>query len=126
MGSILTPEDKAKIQIALAEAFVDNEVDYAYIAERIKSYDLKIIEDILYSEVAPVCFGNLETPVPPIWTGFKDEWLLDEIEKEQQVREKNRPRRAFDKLKILWLRYSYSYIWKEILKNINNEEKPCN
>jgi hypothetical protein len=126
LGSILTPEDKAKIQIALAEAFVDNEVDYAYIAERIKSYDLKIIEDILYSEVAPVCFGNLETPVPPIWTGFKDEWLLDEIEKEQQVREKNRPRRAFDKLKILWLRYSYSYIWKEILKNINNEEKPCN
>jgi hypothetical protein len=126
LGNILTPEDKAKIQIALAEAFVDNEIDYADIAERIKSYDLKIVEDILYSEVTPVCFGNLETPVPPIWTGFKDEWLLDEIEKELQAREKNRTRRAFDKLKVLWLRYSYSYIWKEILKNINNEEKSCN
>lgn len=121
MGSILTPEDKTKIQIALAEAFVDNEVDYAYIAERIKSYDLKIVEDILYLEVAPVCFGNLETPVPPIWTGFKDEWLLDEIEKELKAREKNRVRRAFDKLKILWLRYSYRHIWKEILKNINKQ-----
>ncbi|MEO3725798.1 hypothetical protein ABHN98_14730 [Pseudomonas syringae] len=121
MGSILTPEDKAKIQIALAEAFVDNEVDYAYIAERIKSYDLKIVEDILYSEVAPVCFGNLETPVPPIWTGFKDEWLLDEIEKELRARQRSKVRRAIDKLKILWLRYSYRYIWKEILKNINEQ-----
>ncbi|WP_438299183.1 DUF7079 family protein [Pseudomonas sp. NMS19W] len=118
MGSILTPEDKAKIQIALAEAFVDNEVDYAYIAERIKSYDLKIVEDILYSEVAPVCFGNLETPVPPIWTGFKDEWLLDEIEKELRARQRSKVRRTFDKLKSLWLRYSYRYIWKEILKSI--------
>lgn len=121
MGSILTPEDKAKIQIALAEAFVDNEVDYAYIAERIKPYDLKTVEDILYSEVAPVCFGNLETPVPPIWTGFKDEWLLDEIEKELLARQRSKVRRAFDKLKILWLRYSYRYIWKEILKSINKQ-----
>ncbi|WP_248743318.1 MULTISPECIES: hypothetical protein [unclassified Pseudomonas] len=121
MGSILPPEDKAKIQIALAEAFVDNEVDYAYIAERIKSYDLKIVEDILYSEVAPVCFGNLETPVPPIWTGFKDEWLLDEIEKELRARQRSKVRRTFDKLKILWLRYSYRYIWKEILKSINKQ-----
>lgn len=121
MGSILTPEDKAKIQIALAEAFVDNEVDYAYIAERIKPYDLKTVEDILYSEVAPVCFGNLETPVPPIWTGFKDEWLLNEIEKELLARQRSKVRRAFDKLKILWLRYSYRYIWKEILKSINKQ-----
>lgn len=121
MGSILTPEDKGKIQIALAEAFVDNEVDYAYIAERIKSYDLKIVEDILYSEVAPVCFGNLETPVPPIWTGFKDEWLLGKIEKELKARQESRVRRAFEKLKILWLRYRYGYSWKEILKNLNNK-----
>ncbi len=121
MGSILTPEDKAKIQIALAEAFVDNDVDYAYIAERIKSYDLKIVEDILYSEVAPVCFGNLETPVPPIWTGFKDEWLLDEIEKELRARQRSKVRRTFDELKTLWLRYSYRYIWKEILKSINKQ-----
>jgi len=121
LGSILTPEDKAKIQIALAEAFVDNEVDYANIAERIKPYDLKIVEDILYSEVAPVCFGNLETPVPPIWTGFKDEWLLDEIEKELRARQRSKVRRTFDELKILWLRYSYRYIWKEILKNINKQ-----
>jgi len=121
LGSILTPEDKAKIQIALAEAFVDNEVDYAYIAERIKSYDLKTVEDILYSEVAPVCFGNLETPVPPIWTGFKDEWLLDEIEKELRARQRSKVRQIFDELKILWLRYSYRYIWKEILKSINKQ-----
>jgi hypothetical protein len=116
LGHILTPAERASIQIALAEAFVDSTVDYASIAERIRGYDLKVVEDILYSEVAPVCFSNLETPVPLVWTGFKDDWLLSEIKKELQARADSWPRRAFDKLKVTWLRYSYGYMWKEILK----------
>ncbi|WP_092271801.1 DUF7079 family protein [Pseudomonas prosekii] len=118
MGHLLTPAERASIQIALAEAFVDSAVDYAYIAERIRGYDLKVVEEILYSEVAPVCFSNLETPIPPIWTGFKDDWLLTEIEKELQARSRSGIRRVFDKLKVAWLRYSYGYIWKEIMSFI--------
>lgn len=116
MGHILTPAERAGIQIALAEAFVDCSVDYASIAERVRGYDLKIVEDILYSEVAPVCFSNLETPVPPVWTGFHDEWLLDEIAKELEARENSWLIRSFDLLKVAWLRYSYRYIWKELMK----------
>jgi hypothetical protein len=116
LGHILTPAERACIQIALAEAFVDSTVDYASIAERIRGYDPKVVEDILYSEVAPVCFGNLETPVPPVWTGFQDEWLLDEIAKELKARENSWLRRRFDLLKVTWLRYSYGYIWKELKK----------
>jgi hypothetical protein len=117
LGHILTPTERANIQIALAEAFVDSTVDYASIAERIQGYDPKVVEDILYSEVAPVCFSNLETPVPPVWTGFKDEWLLSEIEKEVKAREASWVRRKFDVLKVAWLRYSYRYIWEEIMRN---------
>jgi hypothetical protein len=116
LGHILTPAERASIQIALAEAFVDSTVDYASIAERIRGYDPKVVEDILYSEVAPVCFSNLETPVPPVWTGFQDEWLLDEIAKELKARENSWLRRRFDLLKVTWLRYSYGYIWKELKK----------
>jgi hypothetical protein len=116
LGHILTPAERASIQIALAEAFVDSAVDYSSIAERIRSYDPKVVEEILYSEVAPVCFSNLETPVPPVWSGFQDEWLLDEIAKELNAREHSWLRRSFDLLKVTWLRYSYSYIWKEIMK----------
>ncbi|MFS2096277.1 hypothetical protein ACCC96_25030 [Pseudomonas sp. Pseusp11] len=116
MGHILTPAERARIQIALAEAFVDSTVDYASIAERIRGYDLKVVENILYTEVAPVCFGNLETPVPPVWTGFNNDWLLSEIEKELRARENSWSRRTFAKLKVAWLRYSYGYIWKEIMK----------
>jgi hypothetical protein len=112
----LTTAERASIQIALAEAFVDSVVDYASIAERIRGYDLKVVEDILYTEVAPVCFSNLETPVPPVWTGFKDEWLLDEIAKELKARENSWLRRSFDLLKVTWLRYSYGYIWKALMK----------
>ena len=116
MGHILTVAERASIQIALAEAFVDTVVDYASIAERIRSYDPEVVEDILYSEVAPVCFSNLETPVPPVWTGFQDEWLLYEIGKELKARESNWFRSSFDRLKVAWLRYSYGYIWKELKK----------
>lgn len=116
MGHILTPAERASIQIALAEAFVDSTVDYASIAERIRGYNPKVVEEILYSEVAPVCFSNLETPVPPVWTGFQDEWLLDEIAEELKARENSWLRRRFDLLKVAWLRYSYGYIWKELMK----------
>ncbi|GFM68861.1 hypothetical protein K5D43_23615 [Pseudomonas cichorii] len=116
MGHILTSAERANIQIALAETFVDSVVDYVSIAERIRSYDPKVVEDILYSEVAPVCFSNLEASVPPVWTGFQDEWLLDEIAKELRARESSWLRRIFDRLKVAWLRYSYGYIWKELMK----------
>lgn len=116
MGHILPPAERANIQIALADAFVDSVVDYASIAERIQGYAPEIVEEILYSEVAPVCFSNLETPVPPVWAGFQDEWLLDEIAKELRARESSWVRRSFDRLKVAWLRYSYGYIWKEIMK----------
>jgi hypothetical protein len=117
LGHTLTPEEKAGIQVALAEAFVDSAVDYAYIAEQISRFDLVAVEEILYSEVAPVCFYNLEAPVPPIWTGFEDQWLLKEIDKELKARQSSWLRRHFDKVKVAWLRYSYGYIWKEIMKH---------
>ncbi|KTC13425.1 hypothetical protein AO391_15350 [Pseudomonas marginalis ICMP 9505] len=116
MGHLLTPEERASIQIALAEAFVDSTVDYASIAQRIRGYDPKLVEQILYSEVAPVCFSNLETPVPPVWSGFQDQWLLEEIGRELKAREDSWLRRSFDRLKVIWLRYSYGYIWKELMK----------
>ncbi|KOX98900.1 DUF7079 family protein [Pseudomonas nunensis] len=118
MSMDLTLEHKNRVRIALAEAFVDSWVDYAYMAEQVRPYDLKIVEDILYMEVAPVCFWNLEAAVPPIWTGFEDESLLSEIEKALSARETSPVQRIIDRLKIAWLRYSYGYIWKEILKNL--------
>lgn len=116
MGLILTDADRARIQIALAEAFVDSAVDYGSIAERIRGFDPELVEHILYSEVAPVCFSNLETPVPPVWSGFQDEWLLNEIAEELQARETSWLRRRLHVLKVAWLRYSYGYIWEELAK----------
>jgi hypothetical protein len=52
-----------------------------------------------------------------VWTGFQDEWLLTEIAKEISARETSWLRRSFDLLKVTWLRYSYGYIWKEIMKS---------
>lgn len=116
MKSVLTDQEKARLQVALAETFVDNEVDYDAIAGCIRGFDLPTVKDILYSEVAPACFSNLETPIPPIWTGFSDAWLLDEIKQSLKARSDSWLRRNLHKLLVAWLRYSYGYIWKEIMK----------
>ncbi|WP_347905186.1 hypothetical protein [Pseudomonas purpurea] len=116
MKSVLTAQEKARLQVALAEAFVDNDVDYAAIARCIQGFDLLTVKDILYSQVAPACFGNLETPIPPVWAGFRDDWLFDEIEKSLKARNDSWLRRNLHHLLVAWLRYSYGYIWKEIMK----------
>jgi hypothetical protein len=110
----LSPQERAKIQIALAEAFVDCTVDYHAMAQQVRDYDPKVVQDILYEDVAPVCFSNLETPVPPIWTGFDSHWLLAEIAEQNRARQASWLRRRLDRVKIAWLRYSYGYIWKEL------------
>ncbi|APC14909.1 hypothetical protein BLL42_03945 [Pseudomonas frederiksbergensis] len=110
----LSPEDKTKIRCALADAFVDTAVDYAYIARQIQGYDIALVEDIFFSEVTAVCHWNAQTPIPPIWTGFDDEWLEAEIEETLRARRESWLKRNIDKLLVVWWRFRFKSFWLEI------------
>lgn len=118
MGYILSQPELSKIRTALSDAFVDAPVDYDYIAEQVRGFELQTVNEVLYSEVAPVCFTNIESAVPPVWTGFEPDSLNAMIEERLAAREKNWFQRRFDKVLVAWLRYRYADIWKEITNRL--------
>ncbi|MDQ1885558.1 hypothetical protein RA180_16350 [Aeromonas salmonicida] len=65
---------------ALSDLFVDNEVDFEYIARVSRAFPIPHVEKALFEWVAPVCHTNTLTPVPPIWTGFERDSLWTEIQ----------------------------------------------
>ncbi len=119
MGYLLSKQERAKIRLALSDAFVDNEVDYESIARRTQNYDRAEVKNIFFSEVAPACHSNLESPLPSIWLCFDSESLETEIESDLKKRQESYFHRKKDELLILWLRYRYQYIWEAISKFYN-------
>lgn len=71
--------------------------------------------DILYSEVAPVCFTNIAAAMLPVGTGFDPGSLNIMIEGRLATRENSWFRQKLDKALIVWLKYNYGYIWKKIV-----------
>ena len=114
MGHFLSEFELTKIRTALSDPFNDFPVDYDSIAKEVKEVDPDVLYEILYSEVAPVCFTNIAAAVPSVWTGFDPDSLNAMIEERLAARENNWFRRQFDKALVLWLKYNYGYIWKEI------------
>lgn len=64
---------------ALSDIFVDNEVDFKYIASIAKDFSVPTVEEILFEWVAPVCYTNLLTPAPSVWCGFDKKTLWIDI-----------------------------------------------
>lgn len=114
MGDFLAREDKVKIWSALSDIFVDNEVDYKSIADAIKPYKKSSVEKIFFTEVAPVCYSNMQAPIPPIWTAFDISWLESEINKMLMAREAKMTRRLRDKVFIAYLRWKLAGEWEKL------------
>jgi len=79
----LSDQEKA-LCAALSEIFVDNDVDLASVAEIAIAFPVAEVEKAFFDWVAPVCGQNLLTPLPPVWTGFDESWLITEIEEVRQ------------------------------------------
>ncbi|CDG90207.1 DUF7079 family protein [Xenorhabdus bovienii] len=76
MGNILTDIDLCE---ALSYVFVDNEVDYEYIASVAKHFPLEHVEMVFFEWVAPICYTNGLILVPPVWTFFDREQLWEDV-----------------------------------------------
>jgi len=110
----MNDEQRAAVRLALSDAFVDTEVDFAHIAARVGAHAPVEVERIFFAEVALVCHSNLETPVPPVWTAFDGDWLQREIERRLAKRRQSAWRRWRDALVVAWLRWSYRELWQAV------------
>ncbi|MGC5703613.1 hypothetical protein J4P02_25795 [Pseudomonas sp. NFXW11] len=113
----ITPEQRDAMHWVLSDAFVDNEVDYAYIARETQAYDRAEVERILYCEVAPVCYFNLMSVIPEIWSCFDRQWLREAIAESLERRRLSRWQAFRNRLLIRWVRFRGAYIWQEICKH---------
>jgi hypothetical protein len=114
LGYFLSEAKLTEVRTALSDPFNDFPVDYDFIVEQVKDVEPKVLYEILYSEVAPVCFSNIAAAVPSVWTGFDPASLNTMIEQRLAARRNSWIRRQLDKALVAWLKYNYSSIWKEI------------
>ncbi|UVM65247.1 hypothetical protein LOY34_18145 [Pseudomonas sp. B21-009] len=119
----MTPQQRQQVRAAMSDAFVDTHVEYLWIARHLVGFDRELLKEIFYSEVAPACYGNIMTPVPPVWTGFDETWLQEEIEETLQARRDSWWRRHIDRLlNATWVWFFYKEIWADILLALDEAE----
>jgi hypothetical protein len=121
VASVLTRDERTRLWSALSDAFVDNEVDYKAIARQLPGFDLATIEVALFEEVAPVCYSNLQAPIPPIWTAFDSTWLTETIESDQEARRISTFRRLRDRAFVAYLRYRLKDVWLTIERELDRQ-----
>lgn len=98
--SQLTPEEierRKPVWFALSELWLDTELrdaDLHYIAKIMvdSGYSLNELRVICDSEIAPIVYKNLLTPVG-VWSGFDETWLAQQI-----ITQMNKPKRWQDAL----------------------------
>lgn len=115
----MTREQRIQLWSALSDVFVDNEVDYGFIARQLQGHDRATAEAAFYEDVAPACYTNLLTPIPPIWTGFDSTWLCETIEQAQIARERSALRRLRDRIFIAYLRRVLKSEWARITQELD-------
>lgn len=98
---------------ALSDIFIDNEVDYNYIASIAKNFPIDLVEYIFFEWITPVCYPNLCTPIPTVWAGFKPDILWKDI---IEFRSQPRKNGFITKLKKYYLREKVKPDWLELKK----------
>ena len=76
--------DQQDVWMALSDLFVDNEINYEYIAMRVAHLTIQQVERILYYEVAPVCMSNLLVRSPSICKGFSEGYIIPAVSEHLQ------------------------------------------
>ncbi|MCJ8169647.1 DUF7079 family protein [Atopomonas sediminilitoris] len=120
MDDAFSPDEQIHIWTAFSDAFVDNEVDFHYIAKQVSQYPLPVLEQIFFTEVAPACAGNAFSVIPSIWAAFDPESLAAEIR--QNRNQKHTVLSRFTKqIKLKFLRKYFAEEWLEIANAIKAE-----
>lgn len=104
---------------ALSDLFVDAQVDYKQIAEVAKDFSIEEVEFALFERVAPVCIGNMLSPIPPIWWYFDADQLVVDIESLVERRAKQGVlAKCMTKVKGRVIRIMSADTWRELKAEI--------
>ena len=114
MESTLSEQRREDAWEALSDAFIDNEVDYEFIARRITGIPTAELKEIFFTEVAPQCGPNMLTTIPPIWAGFDRQSLANCIHEMQQKNRESPSARIRHRITVALYRRLFRRIWARI------------
>lgn len=104
---------------ALSDLFVDNQVDYDFIASIAKHFPLEHVEAVLFEWVAPVCYTNALAPIPSVWSGFEpDQLWSDIVEYRRKLAAAGFIGRRISHGRQIYLRHKFAQEWEELAKCI--------
>lgn len=107
---------------SLSDIFTDSETNFIYIAPVANRFPIEHVKKVYFEWVAPVCYPNLCTPIPPVWMGFDRDELWEDI---QKYKAKNSNLDSFGKkmhkFSLFYLRNTHivKSQWKELEKYMN-------
>jgi hypothetical protein len=104
---------------ALSDVFVDNEVDYPHIAERIVDVDHSLLKEIFFKDVAPHCGPDAMSNIPEIWEGYSKKKLAEGIREMKTRNEKSFISRLRYICFVAFCRFYFSDEWGKILTELN-------
>jgi len=106
---------REEIWEALSDLFIDNDVNYPRIAEKLAAFgaNVETLEYIFFQEVAAFCGMNLLVSIPPVWVSFNREELCSGIKTIIQENEKSLMKRMRHKGYVVFLRWYFRKEWKE-------------
>lgn len=111
-------EERNAVWMALSDLFVDNEVSYDHIAERVSHLTMSEVEHILFFEVAPVCMRNLLVLKPAICKGFSEEYVIPNIQHHLQRWQEEQLYQRTVRYKIKFYKVFMRHDWRKLATKI--------
>lgn len=119
----MTPlTDQQEVWMALSDLFIDNEISYEYIARRIKHLEVDELERILFYEVAPICIHNMLVPIPTVWLGFSEDYIIPEVRRHLQKLHSNWFYRSGVHCKVKFYKWYLGKEWLKVVKEIQQKQ----
>lgn len=110
--------DKKLVWMALSDLFIDNEISYEGIAERVAHLPISEVERILFYEVAPVFMSNLLTLKANNHKGFSEEYVISSINRHLLKLQKSWLYRKKVAAKIKFYRFCLKQDWYKLVAEL--------
>ena len=114
MLSTLSDTHREDIWAALSDAFIDNEVNYEFIARRVAGVARADLEHIFFTEVVPECAFNVFAVIPPVWAAFDRKGLAECIRDMQARNRRSVLARLKHRVAVAFYRVCFRSYWEQI------------
>lgn len=115
MGDISDKDQE--MLIILSTIFVDNQIDYEYIKNRLNQYPISDIEIFFFKYIVPICGSNFKTPIPDVIYYFDEEFLFEEYRRLKKNELSNQDS-LFQKIKYHYVKWRYKKYWQDLQQHL--------